>query len=137
MPDRRTATTEPEANTDPSPSIPLVASIAGNGDDRDGHGGGGGAGPRSDSATVVPAGPGGVAGMIDAIIGFAADGTARVLRPEAAATVVTSFGFPIALAALVLLFLLVQPRLDDRDPKLRHAPRTLSDTLVAFEDDPA
>ena len=49
----------------------------------------------------------------------------------------TSFGFPIALAALVLLFLLVEPRLDDRDPELRHAPRTLSDTLVAFEDDPA
>jgi hypothetical protein len=72
---------------------------------------------------------------VDAIVGFAVDGAARLLRPEAAATVATSFGFPLALAVLVLLFLLVQSRLDDRDPKLRSAPMTMADTLVAFEDD--
>jgi hypothetical protein len=73
--------------------------------------------------------------MVEAIIGYAADGTARAVQPEAAATVVTTFGFPFGLAALVLLFLLIQPRLDERDPKLRRAPRTMSDTLVAFDDD--
>jgi hypothetical protein len=75
-------------------------------------------------------------GLVEAIIDLAADGTARGLRPEAAATVVSTFGFPFALAGLVLLFLLGQPRLDDRDPKLRHAPRSMADTVVSFEDDP-
>lgn len=77
----------------------------------------------------------GLQGAVDAIVGFAVEGAGRVLQPEAAATVATTFGFPITLALLVLLFLLVQSRMDDRDPKLRSAPRSLADTLVAFEDD--
>ena len=36
-----------------------------------------------------------------------------------------------------LLFLLVQSRLDDRDPKLRTAMRSQGDLLVGFEDDPS
>jgi hypothetical protein len=36
---------------------------------------------------------------------------------------------PLALAAIVLLFLLVQHRIDRRDPKLRVAPRTQPDLL--------
>jgi hypothetical protein len=77
----------------------------------------------------------GLSGTVEAIVGFAVDGASRVLQPEAAAAVATTFGFPLALALLVVLFLLVQSRLDDRDPKLRSAPRTMADTLVAFEDD--
>jgi hypothetical protein len=75
----------------------------------------------------------GIIATVDAIVGFAVDGAARVLRPEAVATVATTFGFPIALAVLVLLFLLVQSRLDDRDPKLR--AQAMADSVVAFEDD--
>ncbi len=52
-----------------------------------------------------------------------------------AANVATSFGFPMALALAVLLFLLVQGPLDARDPKLRAAPRSMSDTLVEFVDE--
>jgi hypothetical protein len=37
----------------------------------------------------------------------------------------------------VLFFLVVQPRMDGRDPKLRNAPRTASETLVQFEEDGA
>jgi hypothetical protein len=73
--------------------------------------------------------------VLDAIVGLATEGAALVLRPEAAAVVAGTFGFPIALAALVVLFLLVQSRLDDRDPKLRGAARTPAERLVAFEDD--
>jgi hypothetical protein len=35
----------------------------------------------------------------------------------------------------VLLFLLVQRRLDDRDPKLRAALRSPADALLEFEDE--
>ena len=58
-----------------------------------------------------------------------------VVKPEAAARVATTFSFPLALALLVVIFLVVQPRLDDRDPKLRSAPRSPSDLMVAFEED--
>ena len=117
-------------------------------------GGGGGHAPGGGNnttggttgGTTVPAGDGvrdpfvgrpsdGIQSAVDAIVGFAVEGAGRVLQPQAAATVATSFGFPITLALLVVLFLLVQSRVDDRDPKLRSAPRSMADTLVAFEDD--
>jgi hypothetical protein len=37
--------------------------------------------------------------------------------------------------AVVLFFLVIQPRLDGRDPKLRAAPRTSSESLVLFEEE--
>jgi hypothetical protein len=49
--------------------------------------------------------------------------------------VASTFSFPLALMLAVLLFLLVQRQLDHRDPKLRAAPRTLADALLAFEDE--
>ncbi len=73
--------------------------------------------------------------MVDAIVGFAADGASVVVKPDAAASVATTFSFPIVLAGLVLLFLLAQARVDARDPKLRSAPHSMADTLVAFEED--
>ena len=60
-----------------------------------------------------------------------------MVRPEAVASVAATFSFPLALALLVVLFLVVQPRLDDHDPKLRTAPRSPSDLLVEFEEDPS
>ena len=74
--------------------------------------------------------------VLGAIIGLVRDATGTI-RPEAAIVVATTFGFPLALALLVLLFLLVQSRLDDRDPKLRTAMRSQGDLLVGFEDDPS
>ena len=35
----------------------------------------------------------------------------------------------------VLLFLLIQSRMDDRDPKLRLAPLTTADTVLPFRDE--
>jgi hypothetical protein len=36
---------------------------------------------------------------------------------------------------IVVFFLVVQPRIDGRDPKLRKAPRTTGETLVQFEEE--
>jgi len=61
--------------------------------------------------------------------------SARCLKPAAAAAVVTTFSFPLILMVAVLLFLLVQSRLDGRDPKLRAAPLTASETILPFRDE--
>ena len=85
-----------------------------------------GATPRSTSA---------VSGALDAVINLATLGAGQMVRPEAAAAVATGFSFPLLLLLVVVLFLVIQPRFDDRDPKLRRAPQTMSDMLVAFEED--
>ena len=74
-------------------------------------------------------------GIVETIIGLATEGVKAVVRPEAVATVATTFTFPLLLVLAVLLFLLVQSRLDSRDPKLRSAPLTTDDALVSFEED--
>jgi hypothetical protein len=56
-----------------------------------------------------------------------------IIRPEAAIAVATEFTFPLALAAAVLLFVVVQDQVDRRDPKLRAAPEHRSDTFIRFE----
>ena len=58
-----------------------------------------------------------------------------VVKPAAAAAVATSFGFPLALMLIVVLFLVVQPRLDFRDPKLLGGPAGASEAAVMFEDE--
>ena len=128
----------PSASPDPEAVTAAVIPSTGSDADTGGTAGTGGTGgPAGDGvrAPVADRPSAGLSGAVDAIVDFAVDGASRVLRPEAAAAVATTFGFPIALALLVLLFLLVQSRLDDRDPKLRSAPLTMADTLVAFEDD--
>lgn len=65
----------------------------------------------------------------------ALDQVSSVVKPGAAATVATTFGFPLALMILVLLFLLVQSRLDHRDPKLRAAPQHAAELMLPFEDE--
>ena len=69
-------------------------------------------------------------GIVGAIVGRRARTRPRSIRADAVASVAATFSFPMALALLVVLFLVVQPRLDDRDPKLRTAPRSQADLLV-------
>ena len=54
------------------------------------------------------------------------------VKPEAASAVAQTFGFPLALMLAVLLFLLIQSRMDERDPKLRRAPLTSAETTIPF-----
>jgi hypothetical protein len=65
----------------------------------------------------------------------AADQAAVIVKPAAAAAVASSFAFPLLLMLIVVFFLVVQPRMDGRDPKLRKAPRTTGETLVEFEEE--
>jgi hypothetical protein len=51
----------------------------------------------------------------------------RVTLPAA-----RQFGFPLGLAVLVLAFVVVQGRLDARDPKLAFAPVSVDDDLLSF-----
>ncbi len=124
-------TPAPDGSQDPKTALVLPVGEGGPSGPR--SSGDGPAGPRSDSM-VGPA-PGLQPDGPSSALGIALEGAARLFRPEVAATVATVFGFPILLALLVLLFLLVQSRVDHRDPKLRAAPLTLADTLVPFADD--
>ncbi len=70
-------------------------------------------------------------------ISSVAAGFRTVVKPEAAAVVATTFGFPIALSLAVLLFLVVQSRLDRRDPKLAAETGQTEETLLGFEEEDA
>jgi hypothetical protein len=59
-------------------------------------------------------------------------GVHTAVKPEAASAVAQTFGFPLALMLAVLLFLLIQSRMDERDPKLRRAPLTTAETTIPF-----
>lgn len=87
------------------------------------------------AAPVAP----GIVGETDNIIGqiwaAATDGIGRAVSPQAAAQVAQTFGFPLALMMAVLLFLIVQDRVDRRDPKLRAAPMAFVDTMVRFSEE--
>ena len=69
--------------------------------------------------------------MLTAVVNQVAD----ALKPGVVAAVATTFTFPIVLALFVLLFLVVQHRLDARDPKLRHAPSSAFETYIAFQEE--
>jgi hypothetical protein len=64
-----------------------------------------------------------------------AAGISATVQPAAAVSVATTFGFPLILMVAVLLFLLIQSRMDVRDPKLRLAPLTAADTVLPFRDE--
>jgi hypothetical protein len=59
----------------------------------------------------------------------------RVVRPEAAAAVAATFGFPLGMNLVVVLFLMAQGRLDARDPKLRSMSAATADEVIAFEEE--
>ena len=147
----------------PSASDAITASIAGHrpGTGRDGGAGGGGiidggiidgqpAPPdepgrdggvlaTSGFPTSVPGGArrGGAGDFLGAIIDGVADHLGPTVQPAAAVAVAATFGFPLALMLAVVLFLVVQSRLDGRDPKLRAAPMTTADTYLPFADGPS
>jgi len=73
-------------------------------------------------------------GLAEIISGVAAQ-IQTTVKPAAAAAVATEFTFPLILMIAVLLFLLVQSRLDGRDPKLRAAPLTAAETILPFRDE--
>jgi hypothetical protein len=57
------------------------------------------------------------------------------VKPAAALSVASTFTFPLALMVLVLLYILVESRLDARDPKLRAARGAATEPLIPFEDE--
>jgi hypothetical protein len=62
-------------------------------------------------------------------------GVNTVVKPQAAATVANSFSFPLALMVIVVLFLIVQPRVDRRDPRLRALSAASDDREIGFLDE--
>jgi hypothetical protein len=71
-------------------------------------------------------------GLVGAVLAQAVRQVAVVVRPDAAAAVATTFGFPLGLMVAVLGYLVAQGRIDLRDPKLRAAPQSTADTIVPF-----
>ena len=150
-------TPAPTADPTPTPSIaPSTSSRTDNGPTSAGRPGGArpdvrgipgsiahpaptaGPNPLPTAENLSPAGHSDVpvySGGVDALVGRIADRIGASVQPAAAAAIATTFGFPLILMIAVLLFLLIQSRLDDRDPKLRIAPLTTADTVVAFRDE--
>jgi hypothetical protein len=90
--------------------------------------------PELPTEPAVTAGPGAlVGGVFGQVVSVAAEQVARYVHPEAAVVVASEFTFPLALALAVLAFLVVQHRVDRRDPKLRIAPQHIVETLVQFQ----
>jgi hypothetical protein len=87
--------------------------------------------------TVAAGHEAGSGDLFGAVLGTIAARVGPTVQPAAVAAVATTFGFPLALMLAVILFLLVQSRLDGRDPKLRAAPLTTAETYLAFADEPA
>ena len=85
------------------------------------------------TASTKPANSIGPVGVVGQVLTAAAQEIVRVVRPEAAVAVAAEFGFPLALAAAVLGFLLIQGYVDRRDPKLRMAPETSFETIIQFK----
>jgi len=79
--------------------------------------------------------PGGPVDLVSGIVRTVADQIAPTLKPAAVAAVAATFGFPLALMLAVLLFLIIQSRIDHRDPKLRSAPLTAADTVLPYVDE--
>lgn len=69
------------------------------------------------------------------VIRSVADQIAPTVKPAVVAAMASTLGFPLALMLAVLLFLVVQSRIDHRDPKLRAAPLTASETVLPYADE--
>jgi hypothetical protein len=98
-------------------------------------GGGGSGAPAGVSSGVrgpfEPDARGG-GGIIEAVLGAVTQQVQSTVKPAVVAALAQTFTFPLALAAIVLLFLLIQSRLDGRDPKLRYAPRSAGEVYIEF-----
>jgi hypothetical protein len=102
-----------------------------------GTGSGGGTAVGASSGAGAPGGsdPDHGGGLIEAVLGAVSDQVESSVKPAAVAAIAQTFTFPLALAALVVLFLLVQSRLDGRDPKLRYAPRSAGEVYIEFAEE--
>jgi mannitol-1-phosphate/altronate dehydrogenase len=85
---------------------------------------------------LVPSGarPANAVEFVGSFVRSVADRIGPTVQPAAAAAVATTFGFPLALMAAVLLFLVIQSRFDGGDPKLRSAPMTTAETVLPYAD---
>ena len=70
--------------------------------------------------------------FVGAVVTEVVKGVQTAVKPEAASAVAQTFGFPLALMVALLAFLIIQGRMDERDPKLRRAPLTTAETTVLF-----
>jgi hypothetical protein len=73
--------------------------------------------------------------VIQQVLGAAFEGVRRVVQPQAAGVIAAEFGFPLVLTLAVIGFLVVQSRVDHRDPKLRLAPQSTVETIVKFKEE--
>ena len=89
--------------------------------------------PAPAAAFTEPVNSVGPVGVVGQVLSAAAQQVVRAVQPEAAVAVATEFGFPLALAAAVLGFLMIQGYVDRRDPKLRMAPQTTRETIMQFK----
>ena len=115
----------PSPTPTPTPTAPpkRTAAVAGT------TGSGPAPGPSPDHQDRKPV------GLVAEISDNVAAGVSTVVKPAAAAAVATTFSFPLALMVIVLLFLLVQSRVDRRDPRLKQAGGAGPETLLGFEDE--
>jgi hypothetical protein len=74
-------------------------------------------------------------GFFNEVLGAVAHNIRTTVQPDVVAAVATTFSFPLILAIAVVAFLLLQARLDSRDPKIRFAPRSAGEVYIAFEED--
>jgi hypothetical protein len=62
-------------------------------------------------------------------------GVNTVVKPSVAAEVANTFSFPLALMALVILFLIAQPRVDRRDPRLQALTANADNSPIGFQEE--
>ena len=115
----------PSPTPTPTPTAPPKRTTAVAGHDRVR------AGPRAEPGSRE----GQPVGLVNEITDTVAAGVSTVVKPAAAAAVATTFSFPLALMLIVLLFLLVQSRVDRRDPRLKQAGGAGPEALLGFEDE--
>jgi hypothetical protein len=92
--------------------------------------------PRAPAAEPAPAPAEPKSGdALQAVVDETVGVVSVVVQPAAAATVASTFGFPLGLMLAVVLFLAIQTRLDRRDARLRAALDARRDQLVPFEEE--
>jgi hypothetical protein len=72
---------------------------------------------------------------LEGVVGETVAAVSIIVKPAAAVAVASNFGFPLVLMVAVVLFLVIQTRVDRRDPRLRAALGSTTESLVPFEDE--
>ena len=74
-------------------------------------------------------------GVVTNAVAVVTQGVKDVVKPGAAAAVANTFSFPLALMVIVVLFLLVQPKVDRGDPRLRARSAASDEGEIGFEEE--